>query len=111
VQARWVVVLSSIIIRIDARLHLTGAEVVELEAGVPLLAAVEVEVRRRAGLGDEEPVGVVVVSVGNRAGAVGQQAYPAAGVVAVVVRCPGARNELRLRDSPGPFESQQAQCV
>ncbi len=77
-----------------------GAVVINAERGIELLAGEEVVVGRGAGLGDQVAEGllIVIVGVGDSAGAAGEEAHGAVAVEAVETGVGSAGNGLALAD-------------
>lgn len=65
--------------------EVTGALVVEAEVFVPLLTSIEIGVRGRAGVFDQDAVGVVGITIADRGAGVGQGSGVAAAVVEIVM--------------------------
>src|SRR6185369_9424031 len=77
---------------------ITGAQVIEAEIEIKLLAAEEVNVRSTAAGRDEVAEGVVVVNVGDLPRRVGEKANAVVAIVAVKVRDPLIVDELILAE-------------
>jgi len=75
------------------------AQVVEAQVGVVALAAIEIDVRRCAGLGEQVAEGVVLVGIGDHACEVGQHAHRALAIVDVEARRPSIFQSLALADA------------
>ena len=94
----------------DAGVEVASAVVVEAEVLVPLFAGVEVDVVGRAGrqVVQEVAEGVIVVTIGDCAGLVGQVANAAEAVVAVVVDCALYHTHRGFRKPIGFFPARVA---